>query len=236
MAPELDAFTREMGLESDDLTWVMPAVQKRSRETLQKILRTTLQLLNEKSFDEITISEICRGARCTAPSFYQRFRDKEALLHVIHEIFTADCLKIIREYVDPEQWAGKPVEHLVSSLIEAIFAMESRSGGLRTTAVRRSFNDEHFAKRIRGIRDELYNHLAGVLVQLDEQICVEDTNRAARFLVRLIQGAAARHFEGPHLESDPIDRDELAADLCSVALAHLGVSSDTAPSIPSPEI
>ena len=219
--------TRHSGeRDSGDGRWITPASQRRSQETLQAILGTAEQLLNEQPFDEVTIAQICRGAGCSPPSFYQRFRDKEALLHAIHERYTADAVRLIREFLDPGPWQGETVGKLVHSLVEAILEMERHSGGLRATAVRRSFTDARFADRIRTIRDELYGHLAQVLPRVEGFHAEHDPERAARFLVRLIQGAAARHFEGPHLETRPMEREELVEDLCRVALAHLAVEPD----------
>ncbi len=214
------------GSAGSKATWYTPAVQERSRQTLEAILAAALRLLNEKPFDDITVSEICRNAGCSPPSFYQRFRDKEALLHAIHEKYTADSVALIRQFMEPEAWEGEGVEKLVRTLVETLLAMESHSGGLRITAVRRSFSDDHFADRIRVIRAELYGHLAAVLERLDAQTQAADPERAARFLVRLIQGAGMRHFDGPHLEDAPPSREELVDDLCRVALAYLGVESE----------
>jgi AcrR family transcriptional regulator len=217
------SVTRSAGKSA---TWYTPAAQERSRLTLEAIFRSALHLLNEKPFDEITVSEICRSAGCSPPSFYQRFRDKEALLHAIHEKYTADSIALIRQFMQPDTWGGEPVEKLVHALVQTLLAMESRSGGLRVTAVRRSFSDERFAERIRTIRTELYAHLAALLRRLQEQIDAPNPERAARFLVRLIQGAGMRHFEGPHLEDDPPQHDELVDELCRVSLAYLGVESE----------
>ena len=210
-------------------SWFTPAAQERSRLTLEAIVRSAVRLLNEKPFDEITVSEICRDAGCSPPSFYQRFRDKEALLHAIHEKYTADSIALIRQFLEPNAWESERVEKLVHALAQTLLAMESHSGGLRVTAVRRSYSDAHFAERIRTIRAELYSHLAAVLRQLEHQTSVSDPERAARFLVRLIQGACMRHFEGPHLEEEPPGREELVEDLSRVALAYLGVEPEADP-------
>lgn len=210
-------------------TWFTPATQERSRRTLEAILRSALRLLNEKPFDEITVAEICRDAGCSPPSFYQRFHDKEALLHAIHEKYTADAIALIRKFLQPNAWEKERVEKLVRALVQTILVMESRSGGLRNTAVRRSFSDERFATRVRVVRTELYVHLASVLQRLEEQTTTTDPDRAARFLVRLIQGAGMRHFDAPHLEDDPPQQDQLVEDLSQLALIYLGVESEPSP-------
>lgn len=205
--------------------WITPATQARSRRTLRAILDNARHLLNEHPFDEITVAEICRGASCSPPAFYQRFKDKEALLHAIHEQFTQESIAMVRDFIDPEVWQDKGLGEFLHALVEGILTIEFRSGGLRTTAVRRSYSDPRFAERIRAIRIELYDRLAETLERLPDQHRHEDPARAARFLVRLIQGAAARHVEGPHLEDHPITREELVEDLFRVAVDYLGVQA-----------
>lgn len=39
------------------------------------------QLSEEKSFEKITVSEICERANMSRPAFYDNYRDKQALLH-----------------------------------------------------------------------------------------------------------------------------------------------------------
>ncbi len=82
-----------------------------------------------------------------------------------------------------------------------------------------------FAERLRGIREELYIQVARVLDALSSQFDHSDPERAARFLIRLIQGTVVRHFEAPHLETRTIPRDEFIDDLRYAALAYLRTHS-----------
>jgi len=213
--------------------WIMPAMQARSRRTLGDLLDAARELLNEKPFDEITVAEICRLAGCSPPSFYQRFRDKEALLHAIHEQYRAETVDLIRSFLQPELWSGRTIDEFVDALVRGLLYLEGRAGGLRTTTVRRSHpttgssgdSGDRFAERLRGIREELYTQLARVLNALRSQVDHPDPERAARFLIRLIQGTVVRHFEAPHLETHPTPREEFIDDLRYTALAYLRAHS-----------
>lgn len=201
--------------------WIVPAAQKRSTRTLARILETATELLNERAFDEVTVADICRAAGCSPPSFYQRFKDKEALLHALHEKYTDDTIAAVQLFFDHEGWPGRTIEVLTRDLIVGILALESQTGGLRVTAVRRSLTDDRFAARFRHIRGDLYRQLAAALRRLLPPDAPRDPDHAARFLVRLIQGVAVRHLEGPRLEADPFDQEELIDDLCHVCLTYL---------------
>jgi AcrR family transcriptional regulator len=212
-------------------TWIAPAAQARSRRTLRSILEAATALLNDRPLDEIPVAEICRAAGCTPPSFYQRFRDKEALFHALHERYQRETLELVDTFLSPDVWEGRSIEWLMSALVEGIYYLEQRSIGLRLTAVRRSRTDEHFAERIRTIRRALYGQLAACLARLDAQVGHTDPEHGARFLVRLIQGASVRHLEGPHLEDDPYDARELMDELTLTSLVYLDARprGETAP-------
>jgi len=201
--------------------WIVPAAQKRSTRTLARILETATELLNERAFDEVTVADICRAASCSPPSFYQRFKDKEALLHALHEKYTEDTIAALDLFFDHDAWPGRTIDVLVHDLIVGIIALESQTGGLRVTAVRRSLADDRFAARFRRIRGELYRRLGASLRLLLPPDAPRDPDHAARFLVRLIQGVAVRQLEGPRLESEPFDQEELIDDLCHVCLTYL---------------
>jgi TetR/AcrR family transcriptional regulator, ethionamide resistance regulator len=60
-----------------------PARRRRPRKgdlKEQAILDTAVQLLDERSFDEITVDELARGAGISRPTFYFYFASKDAVL------------------------------------------------------------------------------------------------------------------------------------------------------------
>ena len=51
-----------------------------SQETERKILHTALALMRERSFDEVSVRDICKAAGITTGAFYHHYPSKEALL------------------------------------------------------------------------------------------------------------------------------------------------------------
>ena len=64
-----------------------PALQARSRETRDKLVLALEELLREKSFDQIAVTEIADRAGVSAASIYRRFKNKEALLPVLFDLY-----------------------------------------------------------------------------------------------------------------------------------------------------
>lgn len=59
--------------------------QARSRATLQRILAAAERLLETREFDELTMEELAKHARCGVGTVYGRLPNKECLLVCLHE-------------------------------------------------------------------------------------------------------------------------------------------------------
>jgi AcrR family transcriptional regulator len=62
----------------------LPA-QRRSQETMDRILATGQELLDGRRFTDVSVNEICNAADVSLSSFYARFESKQRLLAVLHE-------------------------------------------------------------------------------------------------------------------------------------------------------
>ncbi len=63
--------------------------QKRSRETLERILRAAEELLETREFDELTMADLAEHARCGVGTVYGRIPNKESLLVFLHQRYMA---------------------------------------------------------------------------------------------------------------------------------------------------
>ncbi len=75
-----------------------PPKQKRSQETLERILDATDRLLADREFNRISIAEIVSASRTSVGSFYNRFQDKKALLSGLYERYDAGLADWIEEW------------------------------------------------------------------------------------------------------------------------------------------
>ena len=67
---------------------VRPPKQERSRETLERILSAAEEVLDGRTFSEVSVEEILNRADVNKSSFYARFKTKEDLLPPLYERFT----------------------------------------------------------------------------------------------------------------------------------------------------
>ncbi len=78
--------------------------QDRSRETLTRILVAAEQLLETREFDQLTMVELAKQARCGVGTVYGRLPSKESLLVCLHERYMKAALKnasnVLEKYSD----------------------------------------------------------------------------------------------------------------------------------------
>ncbi len=81
---------------------------KKFQETEQLICNTFLELLNKKSFSEITITEICREAGITRATFYAHCKDTRELMseptRCSRQIWPPPCGSTTAPTTNPGDW------------------------------------------------------------------------------------------------------------------------------------
>ena len=64
-----------------------PATQQRSRDNRDKIVKAFAELLKEKPFERISVAEIAARAGVAVGTLYRRFKNKDALIPVVFELY-----------------------------------------------------------------------------------------------------------------------------------------------------
>jgi AcrR family transcriptional regulator len=97
---------------------VRPPRQRRSAETLERIVRAAEELLVEREWDSATVDDIVARAKSSKGSFYSRFPDKGALLSYLTVRTLSGANDLWQERLDPERWRGVPVTDLIDHFID----------------------------------------------------------------------------------------------------------------------
>ncbi|NVJ97085.1 MAG: TetR/AcrR family transcriptional regulator [Alphaproteobacteria bacterium] len=90
--------------------WVTRPAQNRSERTFFKILDAAEALLAARSWHEVSVQEIVRGAGASVGSFYNRFADKEAVLHCLDKRLGQECRQTIDSLIEEFERAPVLVE------------------------------------------------------------------------------------------------------------------------------
>ncbi len=81
----------------------MKKIDLRVKKTYQQLLDAFLVLMSEKSFEELSVSEICDKAQVHRATFYKHFKDKNEFLNFCFESYLSQIgFKASENYASPE--------------------------------------------------------------------------------------------------------------------------------------
>ena len=207
-----------------DAAWVRAPRQARSQATLERFVEATRILLEERPFEEITVADIVGTAERTVGSFYARFEDKYAVLHVLVERLDERLRDLVHAFCDPVRWDNASVGEFVTESVSLNVMGYRRSTSLFRAMLIASVTDERF--RERRLATMLFcaeQQKRFLLTRADELGC-PDPARASDLMFELV--AATLDHEllfGRFTTTSPPSDVELAAELTDQCLHLLGV-------------
>jgi AcrR family transcriptional regulator len=198
-------------------------LQRRSEETLERIVRATSHLFERKTFNEITVQDIVAAADSSVGSFYARFSDKDALLDYLHERYREQVYAGIARVLDPERLVGQSVEAIVRRVVPVfVRAHREHQGAMRTFHARAAV-DAGFRAREEDMNRYISETFAGVLLRQKGAIRHPHPERAIDFAVVSLLGALLQRvfFHGPGRY--PMSDEEFGEHLVAGFLAFVQV-------------
>ncbi|MCZ6835339.1 MAG: TetR/AcrR family transcriptional regulator [Planctomycetota bacterium] len=216
------------------IRWVTPK-QPRSQETLERLAQATMQLLEEKSFEQISIEEIAKRAGSSVGGFYARFPDKEALYEYLYVQYEGELAATRSEMFDPTRWLDVPLQPRVEAIIVlCLNVIKQRAGFFRTMALRVHMNhtpqiDEQTARR-----GEMIESIRNILLECRNEITHPDPVLATKMGFYQLLMAIQERYMFPHTAHTKIlnvSDDVFMRELVRAFLAYVGASYT-----PSPEM
>ena len=137
---------------------------------MARIVNAAERLLEEQSFEDISVSDITKRARSSVGAFYARFTDKDALLDYLDESHAEELIDRVTEYSEDDRWTVAPVEEVVSEVIGFLvgFFKEHR-GVLRALSIRaRLHTDPRFAEPTRRVNSRVPELIRLVMIRRSE--------------------------------------------------------------------
>jgi len=115
---------------------VLPAQQSRSRALRDRLIAEGLKLARTRSFDEVSIADLCGAAGCSVGAFYARFPDKVTLFKAVMVSAAAESGPSMEAIVEMT-----PFEDIISALVEAQVERFRRNETFYQTAFKISLED-----------------------------------------------------------------------------------------------
>ena len=209
-----------------DAEWVRAPRQARSQATLERFVEATRVLLEERPFEEITVADIVTKAERTVGSFYARFEDKYAVLHVLVDRLDDRIRDLVRTFCDPMRWEDARVADFVSESISLNVMAYRRANSLYRAMLIAAVTDSRFRdRRLATMQFCAEEQKRFLMLRRDELEC-EDPERASDLMFELVSATLDHELLfGRFTTTSPPSDGQLIAELATQCLTVLGVRS-----------
>lgn len=117
-------------------SFLRPARQRRSRRSLERIIEALDALIEEKTFEEITVTEVCKRAEVGVGTFYDRVGSKESLLEHLRQRLYAETIEQVERAFAPARFEGMSLAAtLAVNATEMVALHLGRQGAMRALIV-----------------------------------------------------------------------------------------------------
>jgi AcrR family transcriptional regulator len=189
--------------------------KQRATDRRQRILASALHLFGTRDYDDVTVAEICAGAKVSKRYFYEHFVDREDLVLALHRQQNEWLLTGVAE-ATPE--TPGDLEEMLRPAVRRLLAM-LRANPERAQVI--YINAPRMETRRRGVLREDTQFVATMLRRVGVQ--PTDQIRYERILLALVAGLSeviiAWLAEGMVADPDPL-ADHLT-DFCLAVLRQL---------------
>ncbi|MEN8374325.1 MAG: TetR/AcrR family transcriptional regulator [Gemmatimonadota bacterium] len=210
-----------MFAKSNDRSGLLPPLQRRSAKKLADILAATIELLEERSLEEIGVADIARRAGVSVGTIYTRFTDKEALLSFLIVQLLSKQVEGFRALFDPREWTGVALDARVLHFAHLVVASVQLQPGLQRAILLRALG----AARDRGpeeerLQGEALDIAAAWLLECRAEMRVSHPEKSAPLAISLAMSLVqSRLLFGD--AGDGADPDSLPEEIARMMLAYL---------------
>jgi len=183
-----------MNARMTDVKWVRVPHQDRSRKTLERLLDTAETLLQERGFENVTVAEIAHAAGSSVGAFYARFRDKNGLLHHLHERFRNEAMATADTFLEPSRWQEAPTEEVLAAVITMLAEIYRTRSGMFRAFMAVGHSDKRFTERDLRTMRHFLSRLTALLLARREEIDHADPAFAIAFGIEMCTSVLRDRF------------------------------------------
>jgi AcrR family transcriptional regulator len=209
---------------------VLPAHQARSRKSLSRLLKATIEVLDKDGIEGATIPRIAARAGLSPGTVYRRFPDKDALMReVCIRVFEGNY-KHTKELVAEERWKEKSLAEIAHAVVDLTLKGHRSHRGLLRALLFFIWQhpDAAFVRRCDEMEWKTFQDVADLLLTKRAEIRHPHPESAIRFAILMVGIAAQGVLVLPPNPKDlsrllPDTDVHLGRELPKMFLRYLGV-------------
>jgi AcrR family transcriptional regulator len=214
-----------------ELHWIRPPRQVRTHESLERLLNAAEALLREKIFEDVHVAEVARLADVSVASFYRRLKDKDALLHALHERLCEEAFATADDALADERWSGAAISEILAALFPFLVEVVQRHEALDRAIYQRALSDDVMRERASRLTRYVLAGLSKLLLDRAEEIRHPEPTLAVSFALVQAVGLLTQHYTASIREFELVRMtdEQISHELVTSVLAYLGVREPFAP-------
>lgn len=214
-----------MSTRARELRWVHEPKQKRSQETLDRLLDAIERIFAEGGgLEDVSIAEIARRAEVSVGAFYARFKHREAALYALHERFAVEAKRTADDALVPARWQGVPMGEIARAVATFLVDEYAARPGLRRAVLLLNASDERARARSKEVSGYVAARIHGLLAARSDEITHPDLMLAADVIHRMLFAMNDQWvvFLDGASTGRPLEREVWVCELTRMICAYLG--------------
>lgn len=201
---------------------VRPPKQRRSQESLERVLVAAMKLLEENGFEAFTIQDVSQRADVSVGAIYARFGSRENLLRAVHQ-HAMESMRAAGETVWSADGPGRDARSVIASAVSRVADVFRGNERLLSAFMHLGAVDDVIARRGSEASIELARQFEATILHHRDEITHVDPEKAVDVAFRMVYCTFARQvMYGPSFESDrSIGWVELADEVGAACAAYL---------------
>lgn len=182
---------------------IRPPMQKRSQQSLERVLEASMALLEERGADAFTVQEVSQRADVSVGAIYARFGNKENLLRTVHR-HAVDAMR--DEFGAVSELDGARSENARDAILREVRALADnfhRNQKLLQAFMHLGAVDKEISRRGSAISTEIANQFESTVLAHRGDIVHSQPETAVGVAFRMAYCTFAwQVLQGPTYESD----------------------------------
>jgi AcrR family transcriptional regulator len=201
---------------------VRPPKQKRSQESLERVLEASTSLLEEKGFEAFTIQDVSERADVSVGAIYARFGSKENLLRAVHR-HAMESMRSAHDAVASSERPTDSAREVIAAAVRTVADIFHGNEELLRAFMHLGAVDDEIARRGSENSIDLARQFEATVLHHGDEISHPDPERAVDVAFRMTYCTFARQvMYGPTFESDrSIPWNDLIEEVGSACAAYL---------------
>jgi AcrR family transcriptional regulator len=197
--------------------------QGRSRQSFERIIEATIELLRERAYDQITLAEICDRSGVSTGSLYGRVTGKDELLRVVQVRFLERLAEQFTEEAERIEAQAKGLEQVVPAVVASLGNLLKENASVLRAFMLRGPVDEAIRAVGKQSADENHAKFIRLLQECSKEIRHPQPDRAIDSGMLLIYATQARYLglDSVGGMGEASNWNQLLKDLSDMMLAFL---------------